>query len=312
MAYSAFANEGRRPTQMHLITKIIDPNGKTVFESSAAKSEPVQATDPYTAWQIHSCLRQSIEEGPGALVTKKYGLANVPVAGKTGTHSNFTDTWFVGYSNRVTCAVWAGLDRPSMIYENAFSRDIALPIWAAFMKSTLNDYPVTEIASPKEAQILEICSHSGLRATDACYETKPDPSANGRLVYARSTYQEIVRPGYRVTQNCDVHSKRPDGSNASASTDSLLLRAPTSTAGLNPALANAIGVPISSPVVLGGYDPYDSAKPVLKTKRVKVTDIGDDAIMREPQFDLTPTIQIDQEKSRINLRPPDTLRIPLE
>ena len=99
--------------------------------------------------------------------------AKSPPPGKSGTHANFTDTWFVGYTSRMTCAVWVGLDKPGMIFENAFSNRLALPVWATVIKAAETGYPSDPPQPPPGGEELEVCTRSGLRATYRCYRPPP-------------------------------------------------------------------------------------------------------------------------------------------
>jgi penicillin-binding protein 1A len=79
-----------------------------------------------------------------SLVVKKGGTAyravqssgmTVETAGKTGTTNNYTDAWFVGYSDEILAAVWVGFDDPTHTLGNGQSGGVvAAPVWAEFMK----------------------------------------------------------------------------------------------------------------------------------------------------------------------------------
>jgi penicillin-binding protein 1A len=57
-----------------------------------------------------------------------------PLGGKTGTTSDFTDAWFLGFSPSVTCGVWVGYDSRESLGEKETGAVTALPIWMNFMK----------------------------------------------------------------------------------------------------------------------------------------------------------------------------------
>src|SRR5436309_13506813 len=91
-------------------------------------------------------------------------------AGKTGTAYDFTDVLFAGYDSAITCAVWAGFDKPQRIFRGAFGRDIALPVWVAVMNASAEHYQLKNISQPRTLEIVNICAKSGLFATDKCVE----------------------------------------------------------------------------------------------------------------------------------------------
>src|SRR4051794_20139927 len=74
-----------------------------------------------------------------------------PAAGKTGTTSSFTDAWFVGYTPRLSTAVWVGYPKETTSmtavpgYGEVFGATIPAPIWQEFMQSAhgsqCDDFP---------------------------------------------------------------------------------------------------------------------------------------------------------------------------
>ena len=59
---------------------------------------------------------------------------NHPLGGKTGTTSDFTDAWFLGFSPSITCGVWIGYDSRQSLGDKETGAQAALPIWMDFMK----------------------------------------------------------------------------------------------------------------------------------------------------------------------------------
>ena len=62
--------------------------------------------DPRTAYQIVSILEGVVQRGTGAAI----GRVGKPLAGKTGTSSDFRDAWFVGFSPDLALGVFVGKD----------------------------------------------------------------------------------------------------------------------------------------------------------------------------------------------------------
>ena len=58
----------------------------------------------------------------------------LPAAGKTGTTNDYVDAWFVGYTPNLATGVWIGFDKPRTIISNGFAGELAVPMWARFMK----------------------------------------------------------------------------------------------------------------------------------------------------------------------------------
>jgi penicillin-binding protein 1A len=62
---------------------------------------------------------------------------NHPLGGKTGTTSDYTDAWFLGFSPSVTCGVWVGFDDRQSLGEKETGAKAALPIWMAVMRQAI-------------------------------------------------------------------------------------------------------------------------------------------------------------------------------
>jgi penicillin-binding protein 1A len=128
-SYSVFPNDGIRITP-RLIRKVSNADGITLWEDAPAVNEVI---DQETARTMMTLLRAVTAHGTGAEAAK----LNHPVGGKTGTTSDFTDAWFLGFSPSVTCGVWVGYDSRQSLGEKETGARAALPIWMTFMKSAI-------------------------------------------------------------------------------------------------------------------------------------------------------------------------------
>ncbi|MEM1295986.1 MAG: transglycosylase domain-containing protein, partial [Verrucomicrobiota bacterium] len=204
LGYTVFANQGSRPQEAFIIDEIRRPDGTKIFENRSNGSV-IDVLDPYSAYQVHSALEEALKSGTGKLAYDEYGLEDFPAAGKTGTaHFDFKDTWFVGYTDQVTCAVWAGFDRARPIYPGAFSNQVTLPIWTEIMNEANKIFPASKVKAPREASRVEICSISGERATPFCFHHHHDEDGSEEKI--RDSYIEYLNPNYKLTRACAVHS----------------------------------------------------------------------------------------------------------
>src|SRR4051812_37499240 len=100
-AYATIASGGyrNRPTA---ITKIRLPNGKSELPPRFRVKRTKAFSDGVTA-EATRILQENIQKGTGT-------AANIgcPAGGKTGTTDSFNDAWFVGFTPRLTTAVWVG------------------------------------------------------------------------------------------------------------------------------------------------------------------------------------------------------------
>src|SRR4051794_18958439 len=204
LAYTVFPNGGWRPTAPHILDRIEEKDGTVVWESPKDRARQT-VIKPETAYEVHSCLVEALESGTGHAAREKFGLHKFPAAGKTGTAYDFTDALFAGYDHSITCAVWAGFDKPQKIYRGAFGSEIALPIWVDVMNAANERYPAKQLPEPKGLQKAEICLRSGLLATDKCYDTVK--SADGETVHKRTTYVEGATSAQMPPDPCNTHGE---------------------------------------------------------------------------------------------------------
>jgi penicillin-binding protein 1A len=174
-AYAEIVNGGKKinPT---LIDRIQDRNGKTIYRHDDRPCEGCASTfytdqdmpeiadnseqlvDPMTAYQMVHILEGVVERG-----TARYALAGIgrPMAGKTGTSNDSKDTWFVGFSPDLVCAVFVGFDEPFEMGEHETGAVAAAPIFKAFMVEALKDKPPVPFRVPPGIRLVRIDARTG-------------------------------------------------------------------------------------------------------------------------------------------------------
>jgi penicillin-binding protein 1A len=262
LANTIFPSGGMRPDKTFIIQRIADKSGRVVFEAKSGKKRVIKET---TAYEIHNCLAEVLDRGTADKAFTELGLKKFPLGGKTGTAYNFTDLWFVGYSSAVTCGVWAGFDKPQTIYRGAFSNEIALPIWANVMKATFATYRPKEIPQPKGIIKCELCSASGLLATDRCSETVENKDT-GDKVQRRTTFFEILTEEQAPKDPCDVH-----GGGAAKSFVKVIPGEEWPRAALAVDVSAVQHVVMKAPTVMG-VDPYNSMQSINNAIAMKSLD----------------------------------------
>jgi penicillin-binding protein 1A len=270
LAYTLFPNGGVRPSKPFIISRIVDKAGEVIFE---AKPDTVRAIKETTAYEIHTCLEEVLGRGTGDKSFAQYGLKKFPLGGKTGTAYNFTDTWFIGYSNAITCGVWAGFDKPQPIYRGAFSNEVVLPVWVDVMNASFARFKPKEIQPPRGLKKYEICLSSGQLSTDACFETSDDKSGNGTF-QRRTTYFEIASEDQAPRLSCSVHGGTSPLATGPAAGNQP--QANPSPQGQWPRAQLAVDIKTVQPVwvrgatVAGEDDPYNSVKPTAVRAAIAV------------------------------------------
>ncbi|MCS6959024.1 MAG: penicillin-binding protein 1A [Pseudanabaenaceae cyanobacterium SKYGB_i_bin29] len=143
-AYAMFANGGYkvRPT---LIAQVTDSRGNVILDNTNLPKEV--ALNPYAVAMVNDVLRAVVTSGTGTAAQLSDGR---PVAGKTGTTSDFRDAWFVGYVPQMAVAVWIGNDDYSpMAYGTTGGVHVA-PIWRRFMEQAMAGQPIKNFPDPSQ------------------------------------------------------------------------------------------------------------------------------------------------------------------
>lgn len=306
LAYSNFPTLGSRPQKLRVIQRITDAQDNVVFQIPDAEQAPVQSMDPIAAYQTHTCLVEALHTGTGSLAVTDYKLGDFPVAGKTGTHYDFKDLWFLGYTSSVTCGVWAGFDKQKTIYPGAFSSKVVLPAWTEIINAATASYPAVEIAPPEVAERVELCRQSGLRATDYCYEKVKGPDGIEKSV--RNTYMEYVRAGTIIDGFCSTHTGDGLGMDIAAFTQSAALDAASPDASLIPEGAKWAHVePVRMRgVTVIGVDPYNSA-----VATPKAAPVNEDGSPVKKAIPVDPGAEPEDAPPTLKLTPPPAMKIEL-
>src|SRR3954469_23861865 len=138
-AYATIASGGyrNRPTA---ITKVTFPDGKSDLPRRFRVKRTKVFEDGVTA-EATRILKENVQMGTGT-------RANIgcPAAGKTGTTDEFNDAWFVGFTPRLTTAVWVGYPNAQIQmkteYHGASVAGGTFPaeIWSDYMKKAKGKY----------------------------------------------------------------------------------------------------------------------------------------------------------------------------
>jgi penicillin-binding protein 1A len=131
-AYSTLANGGTHvPTT--IINKIVFPDHSVDDFGNVKRTTVFTPGEAYEGTQV---LKGVITSGTGTAAG--YGC---PAAGKTGTANNLSNAWFVGYTPRMSTAVWVGYPQGNSIpMADGFGGTLAAPIWHDYMSTASGGY----------------------------------------------------------------------------------------------------------------------------------------------------------------------------
>ncbi len=187
-AYSILVNS-ESPKDLFFIERIIDRNGKIIFNNSQIKNttkkidafpwfqtklieeikpfylippmkkESLARIDPRVTFITKDILREALSRGSNGIKTRVLNRSDI--AGKTGTTNDAISTWFSGFHNDLVTTVWVGTDDFSSLGDNEFGSSIALPIWIDYMKTALADLPEEVWKMPKGLSYVRIDLETG-------------------------------------------------------------------------------------------------------------------------------------------------------
>ncbi|MEH2043263.1 penicillin-binding protein 1C [Nostoc sp.] len=138
----------------------------STFSNSPIQNPKSQIQKP-TIWQlITNILSDSYARATAFGVDSVLNLP-FPVAVKTGTSSNFRDTWTVGFTTNYTVATWVGnfTGEPMRQVSGVTG---AAPLWNRIMLHLHEHQEPAGFPSPEGLVQLPVCAISGLRPTPDC------------------------------------------------------------------------------------------------------------------------------------------------
>ncbi len=171
VAYGTLANEGMRVEPI-AIRRVIDAAGEEIHGESVAAT---QVVSPVSAFLVTHLLRGAVDQGTGRGV-RALGFDR-PVAGKTGTTSDYRDSWFAGYTPDLLAVAWVGFDDGAPL--NLTGAQAALPIWTRFMIRATAAIPERDFSPPPGVTAARIDPRTGLLSGPGCPEGVEELFAEG-------------------------------------------------------------------------------------------------------------------------------------
>lgn len=184
-AYTTLASGGTRFERFALFS-VTTPDGDRLW---SGKMKRKQVFDPRATYLTGYALEGVLERGT-AREAKSLHL-DFPVSGKTGTTNGNRDSWFVGYTPDIVCAVWVGYD--SGADTGLTGAAGALRIFARFMRSFYSQSGPPAVAVPEGIERAVIDPESGYLATSLCPRT----------------FQEAYLRGTAPRETCPDHPVHP-------------------------------------------------------------------------------------------------------
>ncbi|QYJ14350.1 Penicillin-binding protein 2D [Rubrobacter xylanophilus DSM 9941] len=146
-AYATFAGGGvyREPYAVRSVRRVAYGEGEELYGHPISGRRVLGGNQ---AAAVTDVLRGVVERGTASRYRDLGAELGRPSAGKTGTSDGFADAWYVGYTPRLSTAVWVGYPegRRSMAgvhgIEEVGGETLPLDIWADYMREAVRGEPV--------------------------------------------------------------------------------------------------------------------------------------------------------------------------
>jgi penicillin-binding protein 1A len=132
-AYGTVASGGWRNRPI-AVTKVTFPDGHS---DNLGRPRRHRAFSDGVTYEATKILEQNVKSGTGFPNATAIGC---PAAGKTGTTDGFSDAWFVGYTPRLTSAVWLGHAKSRVPMPGVAGGTIPAKLWGQYMKQARGSF----------------------------------------------------------------------------------------------------------------------------------------------------------------------------
>jgi len=151
-AYAVFANGGLR-VNPSLVIRVTDHRDRVLADTRPARPDESQrAIPPRNAFVMNAMLQGVMQHGTGRRAWT--ALARDDLYGKTGTTNNSFDAWFAGFQPTRVGVAWIGYVTPRQLgVRGETGGSLGLPVWTAYMKSSLQGVPVAAASAAPEGVV---------------------------------------------------------------------------------------------------------------------------------------------------------------
>lgn len=136
-AYTTFANHGIHCSPM-FVSKIEDNEGNVIATFQPRMNEVISEESAYKMLEM---LKAVMDGGTGSRMRYKYKV-ECDMGGKTGTTNRNADAWFMGFTPSLVSGCWVGGEDRDIHFDSTRmgqGANMALPIWACYMKKVFAD-----------------------------------------------------------------------------------------------------------------------------------------------------------------------------
>ncbi|HZJ82480.1 MAG TPA: transglycosylase domain-containing protein [Clostridia bacterium] len=163
-AYATIANRGVYQEPISF-TRIVDKNGKELINAENDQINRIVFKES-TTFILTEWMKDVVSGGTTTVRLKNNNGQNIPVAGKTGTTSDFKDVYFGGFTPYYTATVWIGHDDfDPQFADGTQGGRFAAPLWKDIMEGLHGDLESKDFYDepPEDVVRFTVCGISGKR-----------------------------------------------------------------------------------------------------------------------------------------------------
>ena len=182
-AYATFAASGlyREPFSVERVDRLSFGESEPVYNHVDRGQRVLSSNQAAAATEV---LRRVVQGGTASFYHNLDREIGHPSAGKTGTTDDFVDAWYVGYTPRLSTAVWVGYPeghKPMLdVHDESVVNGETLPmdIWSTYMADATDGEPLVDFPRPDRREFVPLVRG---------YATAPAPAQSADAAPARIT-----------------------------------------------------------------------------------------------------------------------------
>jgi penicillin-binding protein 1A len=174
-AYATFAAGGihREPYAVERIDSLSFGESNSVYDHKIEGRRVLSSNQAAAATEV---LRRVVQSGTASLYHNLDKEIGRPSAGKTGTTDEFVDAWYIGYTPRLSTAVWVGYPEGHKPMRNVHDESIVngetlpMDIWSTYMAGATSRDPVLDFPRSDRREFVPLARG---------YAANPAPAPSG-------------------------------------------------------------------------------------------------------------------------------------
>jgi penicillin-binding protein 1A len=196
-AYATFAAGGihREPYAIERIDSSSFGESDPVYDHKVEGRRVLSGNQAAAATEV---LKNVVQSGTASFFHNLDSEIGRPSAGKTGTSEEFADAWYVGYTPRLSTAVWVGYpeSRKPMLdvheYPVINGETLPMDVWSRYMAQATAESPVLDFPPPDPREFVPL--NRGYAVSPAPYATSVSSGSSANDVRRRYGYAVTSGP----------------------------------------------------------------------------------------------------------------------